>query len=208
MRPAALLAALLLALPAAPRAGGPAAAALGAAERAEKARSYFTDTVLVDQDGTRRRFYDDVLAGKTVLLGFMFTRCAGACPLLAEKLNRVARALGESYGREVRFVTISVNPEHDRPADLKRFLEVHRAPQPGWTFLSGEPADVRLVLRRLGQLSEDPGDHSTGLIAANVSSGHWVKLRPDLPAEAVAETIRGLAVEGGGPLAAASAERR
>src|SRR5512140_1395718 len=107
MSTATLLAALLL--------------ALSAAERTEKARSYFTDTTLVDQDGRRRRFYDDVLAGKTVLLGFMFTRCEGACPLLAERLNQVARALGGAYGRDVSFVTLSVDPEHDRPAELKRF---------------------------------------------------------------------------------------
>jgi cytochrome oxidase Cu insertion factor (SCO1/SenC/PrrC family) len=201
MSTTAWLAALLLALPAAARAGG--AAPLNAAERAEKARSYFTDTSLEDQDGRRRRFYDDVLVGKTVLLGFMFTRCEGACPLLAGKLNQIARALGDAYGRDVQFVTVSVDPEHDRPADLKRFLEVHRAPQPGWSFLTGTPADVRLVLRRLGQLGEDPDDHGTGFLAANVASGHWVKLRPDLPPEAVAETLRALAAEGSGPVAAA-----
>lgn len=201
MRTIALVLAAALLLPPRARAGLPA---LTAPERAEKARAYFTDTALVDQEGRRRRFYDDVLAGKTVLIGFMFTRCDAACPLLAERLRQVARALGPAYGRDVEFVTISVDPEHDGPAELKRFLEVHRAPQPGWSFLSGAPADVRLVLRRLGQLSEDRDDHSTALMAANVSSGHWVKLRPDLSPEAVAETVRGLAAEGRAPLAAAT----
>lgn len=172
------------------------------ADREAKARAWFTDTVLVDQGGTPRRLYSDVLAGHVVVVSFLYTRCELACPLIAQKLARVAAALGDRYGRDVRFVTISVDPERDGPADMRRFLERHRAPQPGWTFLSGKPGDVRAVLKRFGQLTDDPDDHFTGLLAGNVPHGHWMKLRPDVGAEGVALAVAALADEEGAPTAA------
>lgn len=202
MRTVALvsLVALLLPLPApaAPAATGTVPASPGEAQlaRDEKARTWFTDTVLLDQAGTERRLYTDVLAGKVVVVSFLYTRCEFACPLIAQKLTAVARGLGERYGRDVRFVTISVDPEHDGPVEMTRFLERHRAPQPGWLFLSGKSADVRGVLKRFGQLTRDPDDHYTGLVVGNVARGHWSRLRPDLSAAGVVEAVRALADEG------------
>ncbi len=201
--------AALLSLPLAARAETPAPgagkpSATSPAERDAKARAYFTDTVLVDQDGRQRRFYDDVLRGNTVVISFLFTHCLDACPLIAQKLNAVARSLGDGYGRDVKFVTLSVDPENDTPAEMKKFLRKHGARQPGWLFLSGKKGEVHGVLRRLGQFVDDPTDHFTGFIAANVPRGHWMKIRPDMPAPALAETMRSLVGEGGGSVAAAS----
>ncbi|HEY6100952.1 MAG TPA: SCO family protein [Anaeromyxobacter sp.] len=200
----AALAAAVLSLPLAALAeGAPRKAAASPADRDAKARAYFTDTVLVDQEGQHRRFYEDVLRGNTVVISFLFTHCVDACPLIAQKLNGVARALGDAYGRDVKFVTISVDPENDTPAEMRKFLRKQGAKEPGWTFLSGKKADVHGVLKRLGQVVDDPSDHFTGFIAANVARGHWTKVRPDMPPEALAELMRNLLAEGGAVAAAA-----
>ena len=50
--------------------------AAGQAEDAaaeEKARNFFTDLEVIDQNGNKLRFYSDVLKGKVVLLSFIFT---------------------------------------------------------------------------------------------------------------------------------------
>ncbi len=173
-----------------------AAAAAAATEgREAKARAYFTDTALVDQDGEPRRFYDEVLRDRTVLMSFVFTTCLDACPLIVKKLNAVRAELGERFGREVRFVSLSVDPEQDTPAALREFARKQGALHEGWTFLTGEKGDVKTVLGRLGQFVEDPSDHFTGFIAANVRTGHWTKVRPDMPAAAVADLMRRLADE-------------
>lgn len=201
-----VLAAALLSLgsPGGARPGEPAepGPALAQADRDARARAYFTDTVLVDQDGRPRRFYEDVLRGNTVVISLLFTRCVDACPLIAHKLNAVARLLGDAYPRDVRFVTVSVDPENDGPAEMKKFLEKHRAPLPGWSFLGGRKDEVHAVLKRLGQFVDDPTTHFTGFIAANVARGHWVKIRPDVTAQVLAETMRNLAAETGAPVAA------
>lgn len=181
-----------------------AAAAAGEAREA-KARAYFTDTVLLDQDGKARRFYEDVLRDRTVLLSFVFTSCVDACPLIVKKMNGVRAALRERFGREIQFVSLSVDPAQDTPAELKKFARKQGADLEGWTFLTGSEGDVKTVLAKLGQFVDDPSNHYTGFMAANVRTGHWTKVRPDLPAPTVATLLSGLADERPGAPAVAAA---
>lgn len=172
----------------------PAAAASTPEARRARAREYFTDTVLVDQDGRQLRFYSDVLDGNVVLLSFIFTRCVDACPLTCQKLNGVRRALGDDFGK-VRLVSLSTDPDFDTPAELTRFARTQEAVYPNWKFLGGKKENVAVVLGKLGEWREDPTDHTTALIAANVRTGHWTRIRPDVPAAAIAETLRQLVDE-------------
>jgi cytochrome oxidase Cu insertion factor (SCO1/SenC/PrrC family) len=192
-----LLAALLacaLGLPAV--AAEPAVSpAAKAPSREEKARAYFTDSVLFDQDGRAVRFYTDVLQGNVVVVNFIFTRCTEACPLLTRRMNGVRRDLGDRFGREVRFVSISVDPEFDTPQEMRRFAEKQEAAHAGWTWLTGKKEDVDRVLAKLGEVVATPGDHSTGFLAANVRTGHWAKIRPDASPAVVAQRVRELADE-------------
>ena len=163
--------------------------------REEKARAYFTDTVLYDQDGRAVRFYSDVLQGNVVVVNFIFTRCTEACPLLTRRMNGVRRDLGDRFGREVRFVSISVDPEFDTPQEMRRFAEKQEAAHTGWTWLTGKKEDVDRVLAKLGEVVANPGDHSTGFLAANVRTGHWARIRPDASSAVVAQRVRELADE-------------
>lgn len=167
------------------------------AARDDRARSYFTDSILLDQDGRAVRFYSDVLEGNVVVVNFIFTRCTDACPLLTRRMNAVRRALGDRFGRDVRFVSISVDPEYDTPQELRRFATAQEASFTGWTWLTGKKEDVDRVRKRLGEMGENPGDHSTGFLAANVRRGHWIKIRPDASPAVVAEQVRALADEDG-----------
>jgi cytochrome oxidase Cu insertion factor (SCO1/SenC/PrrC family) len=201
----ALAAALTAGVPAALAAEG--AAAAGEEAKEAKARAYFTDTVLVDQEGREVRFYSDVLKGRTVCMSFQFTQCKEACPLIMAKLARVRRDLGEAFGQGVHFVVLSVDPDHDTPEAFRRFAKVHGAEGPGWTFLTGPKAAMAAVLGKLGEWVEDPSDHTTAFIAGNARTRHWTKVRPDAPPQAVAEILRGLAAERPGAPGPASAGR-
>ena len=151
--------------------------------------------MLYDQDGRAVRFYSDVLEGNVVVVNFIFTRCTEACPLLTRRMNAVRRELGDRFGRDVRFVSISVDPEFDTPQELRRFAGVQEASYLGWTWLTGKKSDVDLVLARLGEVVANPGDHSTGFLAANVRTGHWTRIRPDASPTVVAQRVRELADE-------------
>ena len=157
------------------------------------ARAYFTDTELLNQDGKKVRFYTDGLQGKTVLINVIFTNCKDACPLITQKLNEARALLGERFGKEVYYVSISTDPVRDTPQALKKFAKKQKADVAGWTFLTGKKENVDYVLKRLGQFSDSVQDHSTLLIGGNEPGKRWTKIRPDTPPEAIAERLRQLA---------------
>jgi protein SCO1 len=166
---------------------------LTGAEREAKAREYFTDTKLKTQADRTVRFYSDALKDKVVLINFVFTQCGDSCPLITAKLVYVKKELGEAFGREVRFVSISIDPQHDRPQDLAKFARKFDAVHPEWLFLTGEPANVEHVVKRLGAYTEDIESHSTAIIIGNTAQARWKKVRPDAPAKAIAAELRLLA---------------
>ena len=167
----------------------------GAADRpgTRDARAYFTDLELVAHDGRKLRFYSDVLEGRTVLINVIYTNCKDACPLITHKLNEVRALIGEQFGREVQFVSLSSDPERDSPAALRAFAQKQGVDLSGWTFLTGNKNNVDHILKKLGQFSPNVEEHSTLLIAGNVPAKRWSKIRPDAPPIAIAERLKLLA---------------
>jgi protein SCO1 len=186
------LSCLLLALGVAAGAAHAQQAKLTPAEREAKARDYFTDTRLKTQADRTVRFYSDALKGKVVLMNFVFTQCGDACPLITAKLVQAKNELGAAFGQEVRFVSISIDPQHDRPQDLAKFAKKFDAVHPEWLFLTGEPANVEAVTKRLGAWTDDVQSHSTAIIIGSPRQGKWKKVRPDAPAKAIAMELRQL----------------
>lgn len=165
-----------------PPVGLPAAGSVsdsGSEQRQIRGRAWFTDTPLIDQDQRRHAFYSDLLAPRAVLINAAFVGCSSACPLLTQQLNQVRNALGPTFGRDIWFLSITVDPRNDGPAELKRFAQRQGADVPGWRFLTGEPAQVQQVLTRLGLWPEEPDAHQTTLIAGRAAAGRFAKLRPD-----------------------------
>jgi cytochrome oxidase Cu insertion factor (SCO1/SenC/PrrC family) len=163
---------------------------LSPAERDTRARDYFTDTVLKTQKGRSVRFYSDTMRGKVVLINFMYTGCGDACPLITAKLVQAKNDLGETFGREVRFLSISIDPAHDRPEDLAKFAKKFDAEDASWLFLTGEQDNVNQVLKKLNAYTDNVEDHFTGIIVGSPAQGRWKKVRPDIPAKVIAEELR------------------
>jgi cytochrome oxidase Cu insertion factor (SCO1/SenC/PrrC family) len=106
-------------------------------------------------------------------------------------LEDVQELLGSAFGKDVFFVSISVDPEDDTPEELKRYGERYRA-KPGWTFLTGEKGNVDRVIKRFGEWKEDFEDHSMIFLLGDVKNARWSKLRGDSPPEVVAARLRDL----------------
>lgn len=115
----------------------------------------FPNVALRTQDGKSVRFYDDVVKGKVVTVNFFYAECDELCPLVTANLAKVQKALGDKVGRDIFMYSISLKPEHDTPDVLKEYAEMYDA-RPGWTFLTGAPADVVLLRRGLGFTYPDP----------------------------------------------------
>ena len=130
--------------------GGPADDTRSPGAREARAKAWFTDTVLLDQDDQRHALYTDLIAPRAVLISAVFVGCSSACPLLTQQLLKTREQLGERFGRDIWFLSITVDPLSDGPAQLKRFAQRQGADHPGWRFLTGPAGDVERVMRRLG----------------------------------------------------------
>jgi cytochrome oxidase Cu insertion factor (SCO1/SenC/PrrC family) len=141
----------------------------------EASASYFPNLVLLTQDNKPVHFYDELLKGKVVLINFLFTTCKGVCSPMTANLARVQKYLGERVGREVVMISLSVDPQTDTPAVLKKYADQFHA-QPGWYFLTGDKKNVDWVLYKLGGYTADKEQHSAVLIIGNEATGEWMKV--------------------------------
>jgi protein SCO1/2 len=144
-------------------------------DAAAAARAYMTNPLLVSQDGQKLRLFDDLMDGRIVLINFMLTGCQDVCPPETTNLARVQDLLGDRLGRSVVMLSLTVDPFHDGPAELKKFSSAFGV-RKGWYFLTGDPDEMAVLERKLGGYTTDPADHSSGLIAGNVATGTWIKL--------------------------------
>ena len=80
--------------------------------------------------------------GKVVLLTFGFTHCAAVCPTTLATLAQARKGLGEAADR-VQVVFVTVDPERDSAAHMKRYLAAF---DPAFIGATAEPevlAEVR-----------------------------------------------------------------
>jgi protein SCO1/2 len=142
----------------------------------EIARGYFSDAPLVTQDGESVRLFSDVLQDRVVVIHGFCTRCEGHTPRQLQVLLQLQAMLGESLGRDAFIVSVTVDPKTDTPEVVREFVEEQGAGGPGWTFLTGEVADVDAVNAKLGQRVEDPEDFQGLYMLGNVRTTLWLKL--------------------------------
>ena len=101
------------------------------------------DFRLLDQRGQIVGLAD--LSGRPLVLGALFSTCAGPCPSIARSLAHLQRELSDT---DVRIVVVSVDPEHDTPEVLTRYAARVGADPARWTFLTGERAAVHAFVQQ------------------------------------------------------------
>src|SRR3954463_11963133 len=118
---------------------------------------HLPNVALVTHDGRRVRFYDDLVRDRRVVLTFFSSRALGESYKVTQNLAALQRLFGRRIGRDMFMYTIARNPERDTPEALRNWASQSGA-GPGWTFLSGRPADVETLRRGLGFTSDDPAE--------------------------------------------------
>ncbi|PYN94872.1 MAG: SCO family protein [Candidatus Rokuibacteriota bacterium] len=141
-------------------------------------QEHLPNTRLTTHEGRSVRFYDDLVKGKVVAINFMFTSCRIACPVTTPKLVEVQKLLGERSGRDVTFLSITLDPEHDTPEVLRTYARAYGA-GPGWYFLTGKQNDIERLRRKLGVYDLNPvvdadrTQHAGILVLGNEPRGRW-----------------------------------
>jgi len=113
------------------------------------------DAPLVDQRGKPHPF--SAFKGHRVAVTFIYTRCPlpEFCPLMDRHFAAIQQQLdGAQDMRDVRLVSVTMDPEFDTPAVLSDHAERLKADPNVWTFLTGTPADVAAFAQQFGIFTE------------------------------------------------------
>jgi protein SCO1 len=87
------------------------------------------------------------LDGKVWVASFQFTRCQ-FCPNVAATLSRLQGEIKLSERDDVRFVTFTIDPDHDTPDELKKYADSFRADPKKWWFLTGKDKVIKQLVNR------------------------------------------------------------
>jgi protein SCO1/2 len=98
------------------------------------------DFALRGSDGSELKL--STYRGKVVLLGFGFTSCTAVCPITLGTLAQVHKKLG-AQANEVQVIYITVDPERDDAARLKKYLSAFNP-----TFVGATGSDALLTAVR------------------------------------------------------------
>lgn len=113
--------------------------------------------------------------GKIWIADFIFTRCAGPCPILSSHMQRMQGML--SHSPEVVLVSFSVDPEYDTPEVLAKYASTFGAEKDKWFFLTGDREVIFDIARSSLKLSVEseteiaPIIHSTRFVLIDETGG-------------------------------------
>ncbi len=148
-----------------------------------------SDFELTDSAG--HGFGTEQLDGKVWVADFVFTTCAGSCPVLTTNMAELQRDLADTT--EVHYVSVSVDPETDTPEVLAKYADVYSADTSRWHFLTGAEdriQDLTVNGFKVGSIDE-PLFHSNRFVLVDTSrsirgyytgteAGDMLRLREDI----------------------------
>jgi len=172
------------------------AAGAGSSHQQSGARkaSPIPDVRLVTHEGRAVRYHRDLVQGRTVVINFTFSTCENFCPITMPNLAQLQKLLGDRVGRDIHFHSITLDPQGDTPPLLRKYA-ANLGAGPGWTFLTGDEAEITRLRRRLGVYNPDPEQdadrtqHAGVVVYGNDAINRWGSMpgliRPEQMASAV-----------------------
>jgi protein SCO1/2 len=149
---------------------------------------------LVDQDGQPRTERD--FLGRWTLLYFGYSFCPDICPTELATLAAALDLLPATLADQVRPVFVTIDPERDTPAQLKRYLPLFH---PRLMGLTGTPAQVAPVVKAFRVFAEKRVvegasdylmDHSSLFYLLGPDGRLRTILRGGIPAETLAGSLQ------------------
>ncbi len=132
------------------------------------------DVDLLDSSGATVSLPELLESDEPVALNFIFTTCATICPVMTVTFSQMQQQLGDDADR-VKLVSISIDPEYDRPDVLRDYADQFRAAG-NWTFLTGDTNDIVNVLRSFDSYTGSKMSHRPVTLLKHPGSTSWVRI--------------------------------
>jgi protein SCO1/2 len=111
---------------------------------------------LVERSG--RRIGPAALRGQVWMANFIYTKCTETCPTQSLEVARLQAEFADAS--DLRFLSITVDPQHDTREVLAAYAERYRADPERWLFLTGDKREIYCLARGLNLGVVDPADPS------------------------------------------------
>ena len=132
------------------------------------------DVQLIDEEGEVVVLRSLLESEHPVALNFIFTTCTTICPVMTVTFAQMQRTLGAA-AKDLQLVSVSIDPEYDRPAVLKAYAMQFQAEE-NWTFLTGDSNDIGNVLRSFDAYAGSKMNHQPVTLLRNPASDGWIRI--------------------------------
>jgi protein SCO1/2 len=145
-------------------------------------------TPIVRQDGAKTTLAKELDGGKPVILAFIYTSCTTVCPVTSQILAKTQDLLGADL-KNVRIVSISIDPEYDTPERLLAYAKKFDA-QPQWQHYTGTLANSVAIQKSFGAYRGDKMNHVPLMFVNGGGKKGWVQLEGFPSAEQLVKEYR------------------
>ena len=144
------------------------------------------DIQLIDASGETVSL-NSLGSDQPVALNFIFTTCTTICPVMTVTFAQMQRQLGEAAD-QLQLVSISIDPEYDRPAVLDAYAKQFQAGD-NWMFLTGDSNDIAQVLRSFDSYTGSKMNHQPLTLLKKPGSPSWVRIDGLANGESLAQEV-------------------
>jgi len=110
---------------------------------------------------------------RPLVMNFIYTSCTTICPMNSQVFEQFQGDLGAER-KSVHLVSISIDPEQDTPAHLRKYAAQFHARR-GWDHYTGKLADVIAVQRAFGAYRGDKMSHTPLTLMRSSPGKPWVR---------------------------------
>jgi protein SCO1/2 len=131
---------------------------------------------LIDQNGDE--FDSAQLDGHAYVVSFFFATCPDFCMELNKELERTSKAVKSV---DVRFLTVSVDPEKDTPEKLGDYAAGFGAKVDRWAFLTGDKYRIVELGEHNFNVIVDPAHHTDNILLVDKWGRYRDRFKWDQP---------------------------
>lgn len=129
---------------------------------------------LLREDGKPVKLPAELDDGRVVVLNFVFTTCGTICPVMSQVFSQLQERLGADRNK-VHLVSVSIDPENDRPARLAEYAKRYHA-GPQWRLYTGTVEASVAVQRAFDAYRGEKMNHTPVTFVRAPAGGRWVRL--------------------------------
>ena len=129
---------------------------------------------LVRDDGRSVSLAEELNDARPVIMNFIFTSCTAVCPVTSRIFSVFQDGLG-SERNKIHMISISIDPEQDTPAVLKKYADKYGA-GPDWHFYTGTAQASVATQQEFGVYRGDKMNHTPVTLLRAAPGKPWVRI--------------------------------